>query len=270
MDVETIRDNLSESFGFRVPLSLAQLVSAAQRIDLESALGTMLGFGEQQWLAPSWAPHAMLGYHTFQPEFFCILRPGVDGIEQGLAVHAPEIEREEYPLFESDPSGYNGEMVFLGANLREGLEMLVAHDSCYEDRDEPLTANSDYVALARDFGLSLERKTLIRRAGSDQCYVPPVPDGWKFEKCGDMIGTLAPAELFTESDEETMPADPIERTRRLLDSGYFGSALSSIRRAAWTSRGVSRAEVLQIWADVYSALKRPLLERVVRLQLQQM
>lgn len=278
MDLETVRDNLSISYGFRVPLSFARLVIASQKINLEEALETMLGIGEEEWTRPAWRAHAMLGYHTFQPEFFCILHPGVDGIDQGLVVHAPEIPQEEYPLFECDPSGFSGDMAFLGADLRTGLEMLVAHQQGFrEDALGPLTENTAYVALAEELHLSLERKTLTRLTAREHCYVPPIPVGWKFEKCGDMVGALAPAELFTgeergfahflnerNGDAEAALKDLVEHAHELLQQGYFGSALLAIRRAWLNDRGNFDPDRLALWADIYRALGRPPLERVVR------
>jgi hypothetical protein len=274
-----LRDALTISFGFHVPESCAHLIELSEHIDLGEAFGTELSLSKDDWTSPRWRGHAIL-YHTWQPEFFEFLGPGEDGIGQGFVVHAPELDQDEWPVFEHDPSGFNGDMVFLGSTLTEALEMLVAHDRVYSGREMDLAANASYAALAPSLGLSLHRKTLVRRTRLEECYVPYTPSGWRFEQCGDMIGALAPIESFAETqlrlgvflerydnDRTAARAAMTDEARALLKRGFAGSALLGIRRlyrAVALSDVGDQCELLELWADAYAVLRRPLLERVVR------
>jgi len=264
MTIPELRAALTISYGFRVPASFARLVDLSKTIDLEAALGAFLSIGEEEWLAPAWRDHAT-PYHTWQPEFFEVLRTGMDGISQGFVVHAPELEREEWPVFEDDPSWSGRPLTFLGETLPVALEMLVAHDEVWEPRDTDLIANADYVSLASAMELSLERKTLFRRTNSDDCFVPDVPPGWRFEKCADMIGVLAPAATFCEEGVQPELSAAVIRARGLLERGFAGSALLLVRNAFHEAGAAEEPkDLLEAWADSYAALGRPLLERVVR------
>jgi hypothetical protein len=272
------RDALSTSFGFRVADSFVTFLETAQTIDLWKAINAEVRMAEIDLSAPQWAAHPMI-YHTWQPEFFAFLSPGEDGITYGFVVHAPELQQDEWPVFESDPSGYNGDMVFLAETLPHALEMLVATDPMYSGRDEPLTNNPSYVALAARMGLSLERQTLRRRTSPEDCYVPHTPAGWRFEKCDDMIGVLAPAKNFAVeqpqletfldqhgNDPAAARAAMIHHARWLLADGFPASSLSGVRQLLHTSDLVvgERGELLDILADIYATLGRPVLERVTR------
>ena len=281
------RRAVSANFGFQVPESFVQLLEISRTVDLYEALYTTLGSDISQFVDPDLHDHSIVGQHTWQPEFFEFLRPGEDGIGQGFVIHAPELSQDEWPIFEHDPSGFNGDMVFLGRTLREALEMLVARDPVYAGRDTDLRENPQYVALATAFDLSLERKTLFRRIKFADCYVPHVPAGWRFEPAADMIGALAPAELFADEqpfvhlfherfglDRPAAHAAMFEQVKHLLHDGFMGSALVGVRRLYRDNlrdpAGTPPRQYLELWAEIYAALERPLLEKAVcdRLQIE--
>jgi hypothetical protein len=281
-DDERARDALSTAYGFRVPLAYARLVLAARSIDLQEAVNVVrLCVDESDLREPAFRNTAIDVYDTWVPEFFEIMQAGVDGIGYGLVVHAPELARDDWPMFEHSPDDYQAARpVFFGETLGEGLEMLVAHDPRYEPRTDDLRDNPAYTALASAMGLSLERKTLVRRTLGTECYIPPTPEGWRFVPCSDMIGTLAPQAAFAAEnphgkafleragDDRRAAAEAIlAHTRAMLGAGLPGSALATIRcvyrwRALLDDAKVH--EMLQLWADVYDALDRPLLAGVVR------
>ncbi len=237
--------------------------------------------GDDDLREPAFHNMAIDVYDTWVPEFFEIMQAGVDGIGYGLVLHAPELARDEWPMFEHSPDDYQAARpVFLGETLVEGLEMLVAHDPRCEPRNDDLRENHAYAARASAMGLSFERKTLVRRTTGKDCYVPPTPDDWRFVPCSDMIGTLAPRAAFAAEnphrktfleragDDRPAAAEAmLAHTRAMLADGLPGSALATIRCAyGWRALldDAKVNETLTLWADAYDALGRPILAFVVR------
>lgn len=276
-----IRAGFSNSYGFRIPESFVELYRLRQQINLDKAVNVAwFDVEANDEAAVARRPH-MNDYATWLPEFFPIMSTGCDGIGYGFVVHAPELDQHEWPVFERNPSNYDeARLVFFGATLREALETMVSHDPGYVAQSDEEALSADYRALAAELGLSLERKQFVRRTTGAEIYVPRTPPGWKFVGCRDMVGSLAPADAFAadnphwntylaeaNGNREEARTAMIAYAKAMLHEGFPGSALVAIRcvyaTVPWEELP-EQLEILELWAWVYAALGRPLLEAAVR------
>ncbi|HEV3087498.1 MAG TPA: hypothetical protein VGX96_09775 [Candidatus Elarobacter sp.] len=293
-DVDALHAELSEGYGFRVPQALALAIAACEGRPVYDAFTL-------SWLYEPSRPWARFrnidpGYTGLVPDLFIVASPGVDGIQYGFVLHAPELDIEPLPIFEFDP--VYGTVSFYARDVREMLLRGAAWSATHaaESGDPYDTETYGRVASALD----LPSIPPVSRNDELIAYQPPVPPGWRYVPTDDTIGVLAPEIGFGREDvdvdsfrvrylrgpeidmeirrsggdplagADVMAASLLDDCRHVLAAGFPGTALVGIRRlyrALGDSGGISEAQnaaVFDVWTAVYEALGRPVLADAAR------
>lgn len=271
-------EQLTNASGFPLPPSYLSLLRLAfDRRGLrgmqnfpEEAIGLLL---EGPWLpAINKRPMRSPRYPGTPPEFLTLGAMGVDGVQYGFIVRAPELSTTDYPVGEFSP--IDGDPIaLLGSTFVEAVENLASEAMSFrEDDDSPLSSEGE-AALADItmlFGIAPSAKKAERRytRGGDAKPLPvDIPNGYKFQKTLDGIGVLAPRSAFAS---ETIKVDACDAAATLatasdlLKADAPASALAVLRDNWWSNSGPAANQVASMMASAYGALQRPGLAQVAK------
>ena len=307
------RQDLSAAFGIAVPVafvSLVQVVFRAARGNHEffsSFWDDVFGLrpSRELWesvLKPGTPePHWECRYPTTPPELVPIGDRGVDGAHVGFVVHAPELDREDYPVGYFCPMDGDGVML-AGCDTRHFVARRLSYLlGCWRDyatKTAEETARSSIIPIGQDATAivdSLKKKytedekryatvveTMREALGvsarpDSECswcdgYLPSptVPQAWSYRCSDDRVGVLARKRFFApgpvlEFEFRTEWRKCLNEARRSSTRGYAATALYYLREARWRSHGVDAQSLLaEEMALSYEALDRPLFARIVR------
>lgn len=246
------REQISEEYGFAVPDAFVTVVQLAYQYEPDGR--------ERERRNPiSYDPrffyeevcNLILGpdcrYQQTPPELFPIGNMGVDGVHYGYIIHAPELERTEYPIGELCPMDSGG--VFLvGNDTREAFDNLLSWSLMYwqdkgveADRIEDLRNRVN--VISRALQISPDAAKGLSRYGSDGNGWPILPEtaeGWRHELTSDGIGVLAEKAAFAPG-EFLLPApyadagDYLAGGNEALSAGFPATALAWFREGFWYS-----------------------------------
>jgi hypothetical protein len=298
--IDELRARLDEGYGFRTPRGLAPALAASQGIERNEFYSTF----RFEWLYDDvrpWTRHRNIdpNYAGFVPEFFTIGSLGEDGVKYGYVVRAPELELQEYPVYEFVPE--YASVFALAADVETTL-LDKAAESAADSAERGFGWSQDaYAAVGSALGWPPLPPPPAAERGREP-FVPRLLDGWRFVATEDRIGALARTEAFGGDDidvarflstyceyipqfDEWHPRPRgaaarhniddyllslLRDCRTALKAGYAGSALVGIRRLFWAAERtgslspILRNAVFEAWGEIYDVLGRPLLADSVR------
>ncbi len=216
-------------------------------------------------------------YSSTPFELFPMLFSGCDGIHWGPVVHAPELQRPDYPWAEHNPAACE-DMRFcgLGADTAEAIAQLLSdHLGCLapSDNDDDLNQARSIHEISQSLALKPSgAKARDLSAWACRPVIPFIPSGWRFVATSDGAGVLAPSEAFCPelpaAWESHSVDECLERVGQSLRRGYPATALGIIREFYWWDCSYSLESLAQPWIEIYQHLNRPLLAREVERGLQ--
>lgn len=239
---------LREGYGVEPPRVLVELAQAAfehatregfvndtDYLGFEGARFDWAGLAQR----PVWADCEPDSYPCTPPEMFVFGSPGVDGIQYGFVVHAPELP--PYPLAALNPMDTEAGLRALGATAEETAALI---------------------------GPGRSEAPVFDRAWPT--VAPVVPDGWRYVPTRDGVGVLAPETAFGEAPSVDVAyysaLAPVERAATVaLMQGQAATSLWILREFFANNRAgdaVSARAALRLMAQAYRALNRPLLATI--------
>ncbi len=281
---ERAREALVASYGIEPPRAIVELYAMAlahveaQGTDRDSDFYAdpyycFIDRSLQLSCAGPLQPDAADPPYTVLPavELFEFASPGVDGIQYGFVVHAPELARADYPIAEWDPRGGHESIHGLGSSSTEGLERLLSRTLAHWEGGAELVEGARERLWAFARAIDIEPAAAKAKAVISEQGEPPrpfVPAGWRHELTIDGIGVLAPEGAFGREHEEAVEGsteDVVVIAERAFEAGHPASALIVLRDALaldWSTPGA--IELLSpAMQRAYSALGRPLLAKLL-------
>lgn len=186
---------------------------------------------------------------------------GGDGLHYDWVVHAPELQRTDFPMVSFAP--LEDGAVWLGDNTAQGLAHLMVGNRKGRvelGQEDPL-GGEEWETLVALLGHrpDPDDERIMAGARSELCCVPSVPAGYRFEEGPDGVGVLADASLFGDLDFEAMPGDQalFEReAARLAAEGKHAGALVLLKNLrSWEPDNPCVVEQMR---NAYVALGRPM------------
>jgi hypothetical protein len=285
------REELSRRFGFQVPGDFVRVAELIRQHSSPQALD------ETYYNVLRVYPRGYdARYPSTPPELFPFGSMGADGHHDGYVIHAPELSAEDYSVGSYCPMDSEG-VVFKGSGTLDAFEAMMSFSlASAADELDDLAADEDSLdddeegewieqerkklsqrveliaAVARTFGLAPATEKSGREYGPDRngLPVPPfIPVGWRHVLSSDWIGVLAPASAFQTHagpsvTVNTPPENVVAAARAALDAGFPATALLDLREAYWLHRHDQRRLYVDVLAEAYEALGRPVLAEIVR------
>lgn len=252
------QDAFEREYGFRLPASVRALDEILGRPEHRDDLYELLSYepyvGERAAQVKELA-----GYAYWRPEFYPLMRPGVDGVEMCVMALAPELQQNEYPIVEWAPLG--GELYYYGDNASEAIVNIVAS---LDQAERERYADS---ALAHDLQKALGVPTVIdaKQPNGGVCeslFVPPMPpQGYTHYAPDGDAGVLAPNDAFNVDfpfpvkyrDESLLLADAEKQNA----AGFPATAMALLYRDPVQRSGTETSYVwTALLAACYTALGR--------------
>lgn len=202
-----------------------------------------------------------LDYLTTPFELMVVSWSGMDGMHFSWVVHAPELERNDFPMVSYSPS--EDGCVWLGDDTAQGLaHLMVGKRKAYlrSGMKDPL-GGEEWERLVALLGHRPDPDDgrISPGARSKLSCLPEVPNGYRFEQAPDGVGVLAVEQLFGAFDVFSMgnEEDRFEREAlRLTAEGKHAGALLLLKHLRLLQP--ENARVVERMRDAYVALGRPM------------
>lgn len=283
----SLEDELHAVAGYRAPrafVDILQLIkddvgndAAALGDWLEEVAGVRLAGRPLKAVAASRSKRDYVRYPETPPELFPFAKTGVGGVHLGHLLHAPELERDDYPVGELSPSGPVG-VLLVGRTTAEAFENLISRQilrgmSPSLSRGEQRKNEARRDRLVQTLGIEPRADQWRRRYDDDGKGVPiepDVPEGWLHVMTSDGVGVLAPEEAFP-GREVSLPKPGVHfghflsTAREALMLDWPAQALRCLKEGWWTA-GAQEGAIAQLapmLMETYELLGRRLLADVV-------